>query len=329
MPARPLLLAAVIVFCALTAGCTEPRGDKADKTGPASPGAERKIKVYTTIYPLYDFAVNVGKDRVDIVNLVPAGAEPHEWEPSPKDLAGLSRADVFIFCGAGLENWVGRALSSVRAKNMTVVDAGRNIRLIHGGGHEPTPEEEAGGGPEAGRGAVTDPHIWVDPVNAKQMVGNIAEGLAEADPAHADEYRKNAAAYQDRLDALHARYQSELAGVKFREFITSHDAFGYLAERYQLVQIPIRGLSPESEPTPARMAEVVRIAREKGIKYIFFESLVSPRVSEVIAGEAGASTLVLNDAAGLTPEEIKSGKDYIAVMEENLENLKKALGASK
>jgi len=318
---RLLLFAGLLIIFLFTAGCTGQSGSKADKTtSGTTPAADRKLIVITTIYPLYDFAANAGKDRVELINLVPAGAEPHEWEPSPKDLAELSHADVFIYCGAGLESWTGKALEAINAKNLIVVDASQNIPLLSGSGGEPETAHDP---------SRTDPHVWVDPNNARQMVENITAGLIEADPAHQEDYRRNTAGYQSKLEALDQKYQRELAGAKLREFITSHDAFGYLASRYNLVQVPIRGLSPEAEPTPAKMAEVIREARTKNIKYIFFESLVSPKVSEVIAAEIGAATLVLNDAAGLTPEEMKSGRDYIAVMEENLENLKKALEVSQ
>lgn len=297
-----------LIFFMLT-GCSgnlTGQPEKARQTGPGE-----KIKVLTTIYPLYDFTRNVGKDKVDVTNLTPPGAEPHEWEPSPKDLAGLQKADVLIYCGAGMESWIDRALKASGSPGLVVVDTSRDIELITG--------------TERNSGAGTDPHIWLDPVNAMKMVENITAGLAQADPASKEFYEANAVEYKKKLETLNEEYKSGLAEAKSRVFVTSHAAFGYLARRYGLVQVPVRGLSPEVEPTPARMAEVIRLIKEKNIHYIFFESLVSPKISQVIASESGAGTLVLNPAAGLTTDELQAGKDYLSVMRENLTNLKKAL----
>ena len=306
---RPVTLACLFLILLALAGCAAGPADNAGKS--AFPAAGGKIKVLTTIYPLYDFAVNVGGDKAEVAFLTPAGTEPHEWEPSPKDLEDLQKAGLFIYCGTGIDSWCDRALKTAGAPGTTVVDAGQGIDLISGDG--------------TGRGAGTDPHIWVDPVNAMKMVDNITAGFVRADPANKEYYEANAEAYQKKLEALHEDYRKGLSKVKHREFITSHAAFGYLARRYGLVQVPVRGLSPEVEPTPARMADVIRLVKEKNIHYIFFESMVSPKTSEIIAAEAGAQTLVLNPVENLTPDEIKAGKDYLAVMRENLHNLQKAL----
>ncbi|MCL6634366.1 MAG: metal ABC transporter substrate-binding protein [Peptococcaceae bacterium] len=322
------------------AGCSG--GGNRDAAATATPG--QKLKVVTTIYPLYDFTRNVGGDRIEVKCLVPPGSEPHEWEPSPRDLAELQKAGVFIYCGAGMESWAGKTLQAVASPKLVAVDCSRGIDLISGdeeggrpgqGGAEHQPafphdsKDEPGCAVESkedhGHGAGTDPHIWVDPLNAMKMVDNIAAGLSQADPANRAYYEANAAEYRKKLKALHEEYKNGLAGATRKEFVTSHAAFGYLARRYGLVQVPIRGLSPEVEPTPTRMAEVVKLAREKKIRYIFFESLVSPKVSQIIAAEAGAETLVLNPVGGLTRDEMTAGKDYLSVMRENLANLQKAL----
>lgn len=313
MRARLLIIFGLLIFSLTFTGCAGNSTIQPDKSGQTGP--DHKIIVLTTIYPLYDFTRNVGKDRVEVNNLTPPGAEPHEWEPSPKDLAGLQKADVFIYCGAGMENWTGKALNAAGTPGLTVIDASRDIELISG--------------QENTHNAVTDPHIWVDPLNAIKMVDNITSGLVRADPANREFYEINAAEYKKKIEALHEEYKNGLALVKQREFVTSHAAFGYLARRYGLVQAPVRGLSPEVEPTPARMAEVIRLVKEKNIRYIFFESLVSPKISQVIASESGAGTLVLDPVAGLTPDDLQAGKDYLSVMRENLANLQKALEVSQ
>ncbi|OPZ71555.1 MAG: High-affinity zinc uptake system binding-protein ZnuA precursor [Firmicutes bacterium ADurb.Bin456] len=158
-----------------------------------------------------------------------------------------------------------------------------------------------------------------------KMVENITAGLAKADPANKSFYEARAQEYLNKLEALDSAFRTGLAQASRREFITSHAAFGYLAKRYDLVQIPVRGLSPEVEPTPARMAEIIKLINKEKIRYIFFETLVSPKVSQIIANEAGVETLVLNPVGNLTVEELYSGKDYLSVMQENLSNLQIAL----
>lgn len=328
-----------LMLCLVLAGCSQ----SVEKERPAAAETDsRKMKVFTTIYPLYDFVKNVGREKVEVSYLVPPGTEPHEWEPSPKDLAELQKADVFIYCGAGMEGWIDKALKAIAAPKLVVVDSSQNIQLISGNdeedshdehGEQTAPDRDGKGkhnkeekpGQEHSHSAGTDPHIWVDPLNAVTMVENITAGLVKADPSNKEFYEANGVEYRKKLEALNEEYKSGLANATRKEFVTSHAAFGYLAGRYGLVQVPIRGLSPEVEPTPTRMAEVVKMAREKEIRYIFFESLVSPKISQVIATEIGAETLVLNPVDGLSQEELKAGKDYLSVMRENLVNLQKAL----
>ncbi len=302
----------------------------------SNPPEDKPVRVFCTIYPLYDFAKNIGGDKIDLYCLVPPGTEPHQWEPSPKDLAQIQKADLLIYCGAGMESWIDKVLKVVAGPGLTVVEASGDIQLLSSQGNG----DEPGAGPEentetqsrtTGSGKVrelhpaADPHIWVDPVNAMKIVDSITAGLTNADPANELFYEIRAREYLNKLEALDSAFRAGLAGAPRREFVTSHAAFGYLARRYDLVQIPIRGLSPEAEPTPARMAEIIKLINKEKIRYIFFETMVSPKVSQIIADEAGVETLVLNPVGNLTTEELASGKDYLSVMRENLSNLQKAL----
>lgn len=279
-------------------------------------GEPNKLVAYTTIYPLYDFTVNVGGDKVEVINLVPPGAEPHEWEPSPRQMAEISKGGILIYTSFGKDYWVEKALNNINDANFSAVEASKGIELSHSSGagnHDP-------GNPDS-----VDPHIWLDPVLAKKMVVNIKEGLMAADSSNRSYYEQNAEAYIEELELLDTEYQV-LKNAPQKDFITSHAAFGYLAARYGLNEVPVRGMSPESEPTPAKMAEIIKMAREKNISYVFFESMVDPRVSQTIAAEVGAGTLVLNPLGSLTREEIKAGCSYLSIMRENLANLKLALG---
>lgn len=267
-----------------------------------------KITVFTTIYPLSDFTNNIGGKYVEVINLIPTGAEPHSWEPSPKDIAKLNQADIFIYSGAGLEPWVEPILNSLDTSEIVVVDSSIGIKV------------------KDSKDRQSDPHIWLDPFNAKIQVNNIATALIESDLANASYYRQNQAIYLDKLEQLHQHYQNKLAVTANTKFITSHAAFGYLAERYGLEQISLRGLSPEVEPSPARLAEIVKLCQENNIKYIFFEHFVSDKVSKTIANEIGGGTLILHPLGGVTKEQLVEGQDYIALMNENLDNLLIALG---
>lgn len=279
-----------------------------------SPGllqpASSTLPVAASFYPLADFAGQIGGDKVTVTNLTPAGAEPHDFDPSPQDIVKLENSKVFIYNGANLEAWVDKVLPELQKKEVIVVKASQDITLQPGS----DPKEPV------------DPHIWLDPALASQEVAAIAAGFIEADPLNKTFYESNAQAYQKKLAALDEEFKQGLANCDRQDIITSHAAFGYLARHYHLAMTPIAGLSPDEEPAPARLAEIAQLAKQKHIAYIFFESLVSPRFSETIAHEIGAKTIDFNPLEGLTEEEIASGKDYITVQQENLDHLKIALG---
>lgn len=303
---KKIALLLVLALSFIFVGCTS-------KANTTTAGMGR-IVVYTSIYPLYDFAGKVGGNRIELNNIIPPGGEPHGWEPAPRDIARMSGADVLILCGAGMETWAGRVFDNLNNPKTIVVDSSLNVNLIkqspeHGHDHN----------------TYSDPHIWLDPLNAQIMVDNITAALVQADGANKAFYQQNALSFKKELEKLHLEYKDNLANTRIKEFITSHEAFGYLAKRYGLNQVAIRGVSPELEPSPAVMTKIIKIAREKEIKHIFFEGLVSPKVSEAIAREIGAETLILDPLDGMTETEIKSGQDYLYGMRENLQNLKKAL----
>jgi zinc transport system substrate-binding protein len=259
-----------------------------------------KLQVTATYYPLYDFAKHVGGDRVQVANLTPAGAEPHEYEPSPKTLAGAQTAPVLIYNGGHFEPWTDNFLKDYRH---TAVRAGDGINL---------------------EGA-QDPHFWLDAVLAQQIINNIRDGLIKADPAGEDYYRQNAATYNVKLARLDQEYRDGLANCRLNTVISSHEAFSYVAKRYDLKIVAIAGVSPADEPSAAKLAEISRLVRDTGIQYIFFESLVSPRLADTIAAETGAKTLVLDPIEGLTDADQQQGQDYLSVQRENLANLRTAL----
>lgn len=290
-----------------------------------------KLKVMASFYPMYDFAEKIGGDYVEVTNMVPAGTEPHDWEPAATDIKNLEEADVFIYNGAGMEHWVEDVLASLENKDLKAVEASKGLELLAGGEEaEATSEDQTETDSEAATDDQAeevsyDPHVWLSPKNAKQEMSNIKDALIEADPDHAEAYEQNYETYATKMDDLDAEYQEKLADTKSKDLIVAHEAFGYLCRDYGLNQVGIEGLSPDSEPDAKRMNEIIAFAKENNVKTIFFEELVSPKVAETIASEIGAKTAVLNPLEGLTDEEISAGEDYFSVMESNLEALTQAL----
>lgn len=317
------------------------------------PKVSEKLIIKTSFYPMYEFTRQVAGELAEVENLVPAGMEPHDWEPTPQDMAAITEADVLVYNGAGMEAWVDQVLESATGKGLIAIEASHGIGMMEGS-HEHEHEEgehaheESEHTHEEGEHAHEedehaheedehaheehshdhgglDPHVWLSPALAIQEVRNIEKGLSEAAPEHKDAFKANADAYVAKLEALDTEFREGLKDAKRKDFITQHSAFGYLAKEYGLTQVPIAGLSPEQEPSPAQMAEIVEFAKEHDVKTIFFETLVSSKVADTIAAEIGAESAVLNPIEGLTEEDVASGLDYLSVMRQNLEALKKAL----
>ena len=287
------ILALALVLLAL-AGC-------AADAPPAKP------LVVATIYPLWEFARHVAGDRAEVVSLVPAGVEPHDWEPAPRDVSLVQRATVFVHTGTILDRWADKLLADLTGRRGVVVNTRGGLTVLTVGG-------------------VTDPHMWLDPTLARAQVLAIAGGLEQADPAGRAIYAENAKAFVARLDALDLEFAAGLAECARREVVTSHAAFAYLARRYRLIQVPVMGISPEAEPSPADLAAIVRTARRLKVTHVFYETLVSPRLAETLSREIGATPLPLNPIEGVSPAEAAAGTGYLELMRANLANLRTALG---
>ena len=268
------------------------------------------LRVVPTIYPLQYFAAQIGGEQVQVTGLVPAGVEAHDWEPAPQHLAAIEKARVFVYNGAGFEPWVDRSLSMLKSERTIMVKATEGLKLL-------SSDEEASG---------RDPHVWLDPLKAQEQAAIIRDALIRADPEHQDLYRANAQKLAQRLETLHRHLEAGLSQCQRRDIIVAHDAFRYLADRYNVSVHPIAGVSPDVEPSPSQLAKLVQEARAQGATHIFFETLVNPALARTLAKEVGAQTLVLNPLEGLTKDEAAAGEDYFTVMEQNLKNLQKALG---
>ena len=267
-----------------------------------------KLQVVASYYPLYDFARQVGGNLVNVTNVTPAGAEPHDYEPSPRTLATAQAAPVFIYNGASqMEPWAQGFLAGYRH---TTIKASSGIAL-----QQMASEDDASN-------QAQDPHFWLDPVLAQQIVANIRDGLSRADPTHAAHYAANATAYLAQLRRLDHDFAAGLQQCQTRTFITSHAAFGYLAQRYHLDVRSIAGLTPDEEPSASKLAELTNLMRTQNLHYIFFESLVSPRLAATIATETGAKTLVFDPIEGVSERAQAQGQNYLSIQRQNLANLR-------
>lgn len=256
-----------------------------------------KLQVVTSIYPLYYFASQIGGNKTEVYNVVPAGAEPHEYEPTAQDIARIETSDILIVNGAKLEPWAGRIKKELQGKRTMVITLNDDL---------------------------TDPHVWLSPPRAKEEIEKITQAFIQTDIENTDYYQANASLLISRLDDLNNKFVDGLSQCRRKDIITSHAAFGYLAQTYGLRQIPIAGIST-SEPSIKQLSQIADFAHNNNVKYIFVERLVSPKFSDTLAQEVGAQTLVLDPLEGISEHDMKAGKNYFTIMQDNLTNLRIAL----
>lgn len=286
---------------------------------------DEKLKITASFYPLAFLADAVGGDKVEVVNLTPAGAEPHDFEPTPKDLVNLYASDLVIYSGAGMEPWLEKLTPELASKNIILLNASQKINLLELESLQSQVEHKDHDHQEGHEHTSLDPHFWLDPSLFAQFAESISSALVQLKPEFKNEFSERLKALQTSLDALDSKYRSELATCQLRDVVVSHEAYNYLAKRYTINMYAISGISPEAEPSPSRLKVLKDLAVSKNIDYVFFESLASPAVSQTLAKEIGAQTLVLNPIEGLTQEDVALGTDYFSIMEENLKNLRTAL----
>jgi zinc transport system substrate-binding protein len=294
-----------VLLAIMTCGCL---GLLPGGAGAAAP-ANDKLLVVATILPLGDFCQKIGGSLVQVQVLIPPGASPHVFEPSPMEMAKAYQARVFVYIGAGLEPWAARLLRARSAKSLVVVEAARGIPLL----------KMQGEGEEAH--LTGNPHIWLDPVLAQEICRKIAAAYIQADPAHRAQYQANLKSYLAALAALNRKIENHAKGWRRRDYVSFHPAFAYFARRYDLHNVGTIEEAPGREPTPRDLQNLVTAIRRFGIKVVFAEPQLNPRVAEVIAQEAGAKVLMLDALGGRPPY----GSDYLKMMSTNLAALDQAL----
>jgi len=283
-----------------------------------------KIMVVTTIFPLKEFAQAVGADRIKVEQLLPPGAEAHSWEPKPSDIMKLSQAALFIYISSEMEVWVPEILKTRENPRLIVIEASQGLTLLKTG--ERKAEDEKNHHSHSPNPNRVDPHLWLNFSYDQKVIDKIVGALIQIDPQNSQYYQRNGEAYKAKLKDLDLRYRNELSQCESRTIILGgHSAFGYLAERYGLEQISLYGISPNAEPTPKKMAELITIIKKYRARAIYCEELVSDKLAKAIAQETGAKLLVLNPGVNLTRKQIKSQVTFLSLMESNLRNLKYGL----
>lgn len=292
------------------------------------PVGKKKLVVVTTLFPLYDFSRSIGGEKSEVSLLLPPGVEPHHFEPRPADIAKIENADIFIYTGPYMEPWVDRLLKGIDRSKFVVVDAGAGVPLLKRNElSDDEDEHRHRHGEDLDKAGRIDPHIWLDFSNAGKMVDNIAKGFVTKDPEGRNFFTENAEAYKEKLREMDHKYRESLSSCRVKGIIhAGHFAFGYLAKRYGLSYVSAYpGQSLEQEPTPRRLIEIIDRVKRRGLRYIFYEEMITPRIAEAVSSETGTSLLALHAAHNITKEEMEGGVTFLSLMEKNLENLRVGL----
>ncbi|HON59329.1 MAG TPA: metal ABC transporter substrate-binding protein [Smithella sp.] len=305
---RKFILVLMFVLSFLPVSCRQ-------KPEPVNPS---KLSVVASIFPLYDFARQVGGDKIEVTLLVPPGTDLHHYELKPADIVKVGQCDIFLFTNFEMENWAYKIIGTASKKSsMLAVETGSGAFLLPLSDSEHDQEAQAAG---------FDPHIWLDADNAKKMVDNIVAAFIQKDSRNSDYYLKNASDYKMKISALDEQYRKELSACKKRTLLhAGHWAFAYLAKRYNLRYIAAYNILAESEPAPQTVLFLVDQIKSEGVRYLYYEDMINPRLAQMISRETGAGLLKLSNGHDVSAENIRKGETFISLMEKNLENLKKGL----
>lgn len=304
------IISVILSACIITtlAGCSKATIATKEEATKNEQNTQSKLQVVVSFNPLKEFAEAVGKDKIDVKTIIPEGVEPHDFEPKIKDMENISKANLFVYTGFGMESWVEKTLSAIDNNNLVIVDSSKGIDPIKNEGEE---IEEHG---------QFDPHIWLSLREAKIQTENIKDALVKTDEINKDFYEKNFQEFSSELDNLYNEYKGKFDGVANKNFVTGHAAFGYLCRDFGLIQNSVEDVFAGGEPTPKKLKELVELSKENKIKVIFMEELASPRVSETLAKEVGADVQKI-----FTIESNEENKNYIESMKENLSNIYNSL----
>lgn len=305
-----------ILFTLILASCASGQADQEVHD-------EGQIKIYTTVYPLKDFTEKIGSPYVTVKSIYPPNVDEHTFEPSQKDMLKIVEADLFFHIGFGLEGFVNKTKEIMEDEGVKVIAIGEEINLeTNHMDLDKNLYEHDHANHEHG---LIDPHIWIDPIYAKQMAEQITIHLSEILPEHKDHFQKNMAELENQFADLHEQFITVIGQAKHDTIIVSHAAFNYWEKRYGIKQLSIAGLSTAQEPSQKQLQNLIDTVKAENIKYILVEQNVSNRLVDVVASEANLEPLPIHNLATLTNEDIEQDHDYFSLMKANLKTLEKAL----
>ncbi|MGG5359583.1 MULTISPECIES: metal ABC transporter substrate-binding protein [unclassified Enterococcus] len=284
-----------------------------------------KIEVVATFYPMYEFTKEVVGDEGNVELLIPAGTEPHDFEPSAQQIAKIADADAFVYNSSDMEIFIDDLKNAIDTDKVQMIEAAKGITRLEGTDCDHDHDHDHDEDHSHDHSHEYDPHVWLSPVLAMKEVQTIADELSEKYPDKKEIFTKNADAYIAQLKELDQKFTDGLKDAENRTFVTQHAAFAYLANEYDLTQESISGISPDQEPSPSRLAELKKFVEKNNTKVIYFEENASSKVAETLAKETGVELKVLNPLESLTSEQMEAGETYITIMEQNLEALKASI----
>lgn len=292
----------------------------------ATTTAFSNITVTTTIYPLYSIAKEVGADKINLQNLIPFGVEAHGFDPTPSDMAKLSKSDIFITSSDSMEPWKDKIVKSLKIEEK-VFDMSEHVKLrnIQEEEHEQHEDEKGDKHKHNHEHEEFDPHYWVSLNNYILMTEAVTKLFIEKDSANKDFYIQNSNNYLEKIKTLKEKFNSSMATCTNKNILVNHDAFGYFADDYGVKQYSISGMSPDDKPSAKQISELINLVKNKKINTVFFEEFASPKVAQTIAKATNIKIDTLRPAENISKEENKKGYGYLQIMEENLEKLKFAM----
>ncbi|WP_246521264.1 metal ABC transporter solute-binding protein, Zn/Mn family [Ornithinibacillus massiliensis] len=326
------LLTSFIGLLLLLAACNT--NDENASSAAGVQNTDDTLTIFTSIYPLEDFAKKIGGEHVQVNTLIPPGADSHTFEPTSKDILDIAKADAFIFNGLGMESYAEKVKETLKKEDVVFVEAAEGIEAIphdhehHGeeASHDHDGDDHQDSEHDDGHHhGDQDPHVWIDPYQAIVLAENIKNTLVDLKPDAREEFEENFETLKQDLEALDEEFHQLVDSKENPEMIVSHAAYGYWEKSYGIKSIPIAGLSSSQEPSQSELTKLIQVAKEKDLKYVIFEQNITPKVAKVIQDEIGAEALYLHNLSTLTDEDIESGEDYFSLMERNLETLDKAL----
>lgn len=284
-----------------------------------------KLTVYTSIFPVYDIVSKIGGDKIEVYSLIKNGEDAHSFEPTAKDIMNLENSDILFYNGAGLESWVEKTENSISNQNLKFINLSENIHLIEGDEDSSHSHDSDSDSHSHSHSHEYDPHIWLSPLNAVVIADNIFENLVLLDAENTEYYTANYEKFVQDLETLHSLYTEELSSLNKKEILVTHKAYGYLCDTYGLTQVSVNDNIENSEPSPAKLIEIIEYIKENDIKYILTDGLSSTKVAESISNETGVEILTLSTLESLSEEELLNNDDYLSIMYRNLEVLKLVL----